>query len=355
MADAAAPPRAALKIDGRRYEGWTSLRIIRSIESAAGEFALELATREFTDAPRWPLRTGDPCSIEVDGETVIRGYIDTVDPQFDAEGYAISVSGRDRTADLVDCSAVHKPGSWTGQSIEAIAAELAKPFGLKVSAKADTGAKVKRFALQQGETAYAAIDRLARYRGLLTVSNTDGDIELIRPGAGAIVARLVEGQNILGGRASHDAKDRFSQYIVKGQASGDDRVNGKAAAAVKGEASDPGVSRYRPLILIGEDQSTTAGVRNRAAFEATTRAAKSQRATVPVVGWRRPDGQLWTPNVLVSLISPFLLIDGTMLVSEVAYVKDDRGTVTELTVTPPEAFNLLPVSEKADASAVGAL
>jgi prophage tail gpP-like protein len=355
MADAAAPPRAALKIDGRRYEGWTSLRTVRSIESATGEFVLELATREFTDAPRWPLRTGDACSIELDGETVISGYIDGVDPQFDADGYSITVSGRDRAADLVDCSAVHKPGSWSNQRIEAIAAELAKPFGITVTAKADTGEKVKRFALQQGETVYAAIDRLARYRALLAVSNSSGDIELIRPGGDAIVARLVEGQNILGGRASHDSKDRFSQYIVKGQASGDDRVNGKAAAAVKGEASDPGVARYRPLILIGEDQSTTAGVRNRAAFEATSRAAKAQRATVPVAGWRREDGQLWTPNVRVSLTSPFLLIDGTMLVSEVAFVKDDRGTVTELTVTLPDAYNLLAVPESADAAAVGAL
>lgn len=354
MSDAA-PPRAALTIGGRRYEGWTALRITRSLESACGQFELQLATREYSNAPRWPLRTNDACSIEVDGEAVIRGYIDTVHPQVDADGYSITVSGRDRAADLVDCSAVHKPGSWTGRSIEAIAAELAQSFGIAVTAKADTGEKVKRFALQQGETVYAAIDRLARYRGLLAVSNSDGDIELIRPGAGAVVARLVEGQNILSGGATHDAKDRFSQYIVKGQASGDDQVNGKAAAAVKGEASDPGVSRYRPLILIGEDQSTIAGVRSRAAFEATTRAAKSQRATVAVFDWRRPDGPLWTPDVLVSLTSPFLLIDGTMLVSEISYVKDERGTITELTVTPPDAFNLLPVSESADASAVGAL
>lgn len=86
-----------------------------------------------------------------------------------------------------------------------------------------------------------------------------------------------------------------------------------------------------------------------------TRAAKSQRATISVAGWRRADGQLWAPNVRVGVKSPFLLIDGTMLVSEVALVKDDRGTVTELTVAPPEAFSLLPVPESADASAVGAL
>ena len=42
-----------------------------------------------------------------------------------------------------------------------------------------------------------------------------------------------------------------------------------------------------------------------------------------------------------------------MLVSEVSQKKDERGSVTELTVTPSEAFSLLPVPEDADASAVG--
>ncbi|KTE24467.1 MULTISPECIES: phage baseplate assembly protein [unclassified Sphingopyxis] len=355
MADPAAPPRASLKINGQRYEGWTSIRITRSIESLSGEFTLEIVVREYTDAPRWPLRTGDACIVEIDGETVITGFIDDIAPQIDDRGYGITVSGRDRAGDLVDCSAIAKPGSWTGKSIEAIAAELAKPFGIDVVARTDTGEKVKRFALQQGETVHAAIERLARYRGLLAVSNAAGQVELIRPGAGEIVAQLVEGENILpNSSAQHSARDRFSDYVVKGQASGDDQVNGKTAASIKAEARDPAITRYRPMLVIAEDQSTPANLRKRAAWEASTRAAKAQRGTIPVAGWRAPNGQLWRPDLRVGVTAPFLKIEGTMLVTEVALVMDERGTVTELSVTPPEAWSLLPVSESADASAVGA-
>jgi prophage tail gpP-like protein len=346
-------PRLALKLGGKRYEGWTSARITRSIESVCGEYDVEIVAREFTDAPRWPLRTGEECTIEIDGETVITGYIDAINPQIDDRSYGIAITGRDRAGDLVDCSAVAKPGSWTGQSIEAIASELAKPFGIDIVAKVSTGEKVKRFALQQGETVYAAIERLARYRGLLAVSNARGQVELIRPGAGDVVAQLVEGKTMIAGSATHDARDRFSDYIIKGQSSGDDRLNGKAAASIKGEARDPALARYRPLIVIGEDQSTVANLRQRAAWEASTRAAKAQRAQISVPGWRTPSGELWRPDLLVGVKSPFLLVEGTMLVSEVALAKDDRGTVTDLTVTPPEAWSLLPVSEKADASAIG--
>lgn len=348
-----ADQRATLTIGGKVYDGWTSQSVTRSIETLCGGFELEIAAREFTGAPRWPLRTGEACTIQLDGETVITGHIDAFNPQYDAEGYSIGVSGRDRSADLVDCSAVAKPGSWTQRSIEAIAAELAKPFGITVTARVDTGARVKRFALQQGETVYAAIDRLARYRGLLPVTDAEGNVELIRPGTGAIVAELVEGVNILGGAATHDAKERFSDYIVKGQASGDDRANGKAVTAVKAEARDPAIGRYRPMLIVGEEQSTIAELRKRAAWEATTRAGRSQSAPIAVPGWRMPSGALWRPNVRVTVSSPFLQIEGVMLVSEVSQKKDERGSVTELTVTPPEAFSLLPVPEDADASAVG--
>ncbi len=356
MADLQPIPRAALKIAGKRYEGWTSLSIVRSIETLCGAFTFVITVREYTDAPKWPLRSGDACAVEVDGEIVISGFIDDINPTIDDRGYSITIIGRDRSADLVDCSAIHKPGSWTGKSIEAIAAELAKPFGLDVIAKVDTGEKVKRFALQQGETVYAAIERLARFRGLLAVSNAQSQIEFIRPGTGAIVADLVEGENILpGSSANHDVRDRFSEYLIKGQSSGDNQVNGKAAAAVKGDARDAAVARYRPLLIVAEDQATTANLRKRAAFEASTRAAKGQRAMIPVAGWRAPNGELWRPDQRVSVKAPFLLVDGIMLITEVSLVKDDRGSVTELTLTPPEAMSLMPVPEGADASAIGGL
>ncbi len=349
-----ADPRATITIGGKRYDGWKTVGVIRSIETMTGSFEFSIAAKEFTSAPRWPLRTGEACTIQLDGETVISGYIDGFAPQYDADGYSITITGRDRSADLVDCSAIAKPGSWQNVSIEAIAAELAKPFGITVTARVDTGAKVKRFALQQGETVHAAIDRLARYRGLLPVTDAEGNVELIRPGTGGIVAELVEGVNIGGGGAMHDAKERFSDYIVKGQASGSDRASGKAVAAVKAETRDPAIARYRPMLIIGEEQSTIAELRNRAAWEATTRAGRSQSATIWVPGWHLPSGKLWTPNVRVAVRSPFLQLDGIMLVSEVRAAKDDRGSVTDLTVTPVEAFSLLPVNEKADASAVAA-
>src|SRR3546814_20384162 len=62
-------------------------------------------------------------------EVVINGWIDSFAPSFSVDNHAIRVTGRDRAADLVDCAAVHKPGSWSGRKLEQIATELVKPFG----------------------------------------------------------------------------------------------------------------------------------------------------------------------------------------------------------------------------------
>lgn len=346
-------PRTALLIDGMAYEGWESIRITRSIESLSGEFELGLSVRQYTGAPRWPLRTGHAAAVVIDGETVISGYIDRIDPQFDESAHSISVSGRDRTADLVDCSAIHKPGSWSNARIEAIAADLAKPFGIRIEAAADTGKPVRKFAVQQGESVHAAIERLARYRGFLAVATAAGDVRFINPGQGAAVAEITEGVNIIGASANHDATERFSDYLLKGQSAGDDHLSGKAAAGPSASARDPGITRYRPLLIIGEDQSDAAGLAARAKWEATVRAGRAQSATLTIPGWRAPDGALWRPDQMVNVTAPGLFITGKMLVSEVTLVKDDRGTVTELGVKPPEAFSQLAVPEGRDAASIG--
>lgn len=348
-----AEPRATLTLGGRAHSGWSELRLTRSIESLAGEYEFTLSARDYSDQPRWPLRTGEACSVAIGGTLVATGFVDALNPSYDGQGHDIRLSVRDATADLIDCSAIASPGSWSGRKVEAIIAELVKPFGIAFDAPAETGAPVKKFALQQGETVFAAIDRLARYRGLLPVTSPEGRLQLVKPDTGGAVARLVEGVNIIAGSAIHDARDRFSKYIVKGQAAGDDRANGKAVAAVRGEARDSAMARYRPLLIIGEEQATPAELKARAAWEASVRAGRAQRATLTVAGWHRDDGQLWTPNVRVMVSAPGLFVEGLLLVSEVALVKSNGGTTAELTVTPAEAWSLMPVKEGADPSALG--
>lgn len=342
-----------LSVGGQRHDGWTSISVTRAIDGLCGGFTLGLAERWADQPTRFVLEAGAACTVQIGGETLISGYIDSLEPSIDPESHGITISGRDRAGDLIDCSAIAKPGSWRDTSIEAIAGELARPFGITVSAMASTGPKLRRFALQQGETVQAAIERLCRFAGLLAVSNAAGNVELIQPSRGAAVETFVQGGNILASSARHDVSGRFSEYLVKGQSAGDDHAHGATVAQPSGTAGDPAIMRHRPLLVIAEEQTTIANAGVRARWEASTRAGRGQSATLTVPGWRRPDGRLRACNTIVRVTSEWLFIDGPMLVQAVTFVKDGRGTVSELSLVPPEAWSQLAVSETAAPSRVG--
>ena len=99
------------------------------------------------------------CELLISGDSVIKGHIDKVAPSFSATDHGITISGRDASADLVDCSAVHKPGHWLNQDALQLASILAGPFGVSVTAEGDIGAPIPSFKLEQGETAFEALDR----------------------------------------------------------------------------------------------------------------------------------------------------------------------------------------------------
>lgn len=343
-----------LTVAGQRHEGWTSVEVTRAIDTMAGSFTLAV-TERWADRPdAFLLEAGAECVLAISGETLINGYIDKLSITISNQDHTIQISGRDRAGDLIDCSAIAKPGSWRDTSIEAIAAELARPFGIAVTARASTGPRLRRFALQQGETVQAVIERLCRFAGLLAVSTPSGDVELIAPAsAGAPAEALTLGENILAASAEHDVSGRFSDYLVKGQAAGDDHANGRTVAGPSGTARDPGVKRYRPLLVLAEEQATLANTLVRARWEASTRAGRAQPVTVTLPGWRRPDGKLRDRNTIVTLSAPPLFVDGRMLVEEVKFTLGEGGTITELRVVPPAAWSQLAVPETAEASRVG--
>lgn len=344
--------RVELKIAGRVYSGWKAISIELDLDAGAAAFELGITERWPGQPDRWAIEAGSACVVTIGRETAISGYVDKLSSKLEGESHEVSVSGRSRAGDLIDCSAVHATGSWSNRRLEQIAIELAEPFGIAVQVRADTGAPFRKFALQQGETVWDAIQRMCAHRALLAVSTPEGDVEIIAPRPIGAPARLAQGVHPLSIGGEHDVSERHSQYIVKGQRAGDDETNGRAAASVRGEARDPAVRRYRPLILVAEDQADAGTARQRAEFEATSRAAKAQKATIHVPQWRRADGLLWLPQQAVDLEAPAAWMAGTMMVAGVKLIVDASGKRAELRLVLPEAYAQRRVPEEAEASRV---
>lgn len=390
-----------LRIGGAVYQGWHAVSVLRGLEQAAASFSCSLSERT-TDAPwePWVLRPGAPCSIYLDGELVITGYIDTYAPRFDANSHGVEIRGRSKTADFIDGAAIVAGGQFKNLGILEIAQRLAKPFGLTVSASrpvpqapssglvegprpspgfvgpmppipAGPGLvegprpspdfvgpmpPVPDVQVQQGETSYALLERLARLQGLLLTDTQTGGISLTRVGSRRAVTVLEQGVNILGASAELDASQRFSQYIVKGQrANTDDRIDrsaqtptadqskasaaGDTVRACIGAAVDSFLGRYKPWLMTAEMQADDATCQRRAEWEARRRAGHATRASVVVAGWRQVEGgPLWDTNMLVSVRAPWLGIDRDLLITTVEFRKNTSGATTRLELTLPDAY-----------------
>jgi len=334
----------ALEAGGRSYGGWKIVSVSRSIEAFGGSFQFTASERSPTDPTGRPIQVGDEAVVRIGGVALITGFIDRVEPVYDATSHEIKVAGRSKTADLVDCSAVNEPGEWRDRKLEQIAADLVAPFGLRVRVEADTGEVFPTFKLDPTDTVHGAIARAAAQRAVLVTDNGAGDLVFTRVGPNRAGAELRRGERILRARGSFSDRDRFSIYTAKGQRRSSDSDGDEPQVAVSGSAKDLGVTRYRPFEIMAEEPGGVGDLVARAKWEAATRQGRALRATLTVQDWGHPGG-LWLPNTRVRVEDSWLGIRREMLIAGVTWLLDEGGRRTDLSLAPPEAFDLLPEPE----------
>jgi prophage tail gpP-like protein len=336
-------PKVALAVNGKRYSGWKTARITRSIESISGSFELGLSERWANQSKPWPIREGDECAVLIDGVAVITGFIDKREIEFDANSHTVSVSGRDRTGDLVDSSALLDKWEFKNISVLALAEKLCDPHRVSVALQPGltlpAATLPKKYSIDPGDTVANALENLCRVAGVLPVADGAGGLELVRASADRCTTELVEGKNILRARATFDGSGRFNEYLALGSHKGRDDLYAANAAAIKGSAKDESVRPSRILVIRPEGNVTPAQATDRAQWEATTRAARGDTFTVTVQGWKQADGQLWPVNRVVRLRSPMLDFAGDLLIAQVSYSLDvNSGTTTQLELRARDAF-----------------
>lgn len=347
-----------LIINGLAYGGWKSVRIEAGIERQARSFALQV-----TDS--WPglgqvrrVRPGQACELRIGKDPVLTGYIDSVPVSYDGGSISVSIKGRSKTADLVDCCPQTPPTQWRRMKLEAIAAELAKPYGVEVVAETSTGQPIADFSLQLGETVFEGIDRMLRQRQVLSTDNERGQLVLIQVGTQRAQTAIELGQNVISGSCEFDYANVFTHYICKAQrpiadgeapaagaeqqAQVDDTPSGPASAGDMAPlASVPGaqlLGRRRMLILKSSGQADEGQCQDRVEYERAHRQAKAIETSYTLTGWRQQDGSLWQPNLMVRVRDAEFGFDQDMLISAITYVLDEQGMRTELKVGPLAGF-----------------
>lgn len=325
-----------LETEGQLYTGWKNLSVTLSLEQASNSFSLTASDAGKLELAQHPIQLGTRCRVIIAGQPVINGWIEDSEPSYDATSHDITFSGRDVTCDAIDSSAQIPNQELHNVTLTEAAHQLMQPYGVTVDCP-EPGAKFEKFVVNDGETGFQAIENHAKQRGLIVYTLGDGVLHIRKPNPMNTQLTLKEGVNILKASANLSHKERFGQYIVKSQATGQPR---RASTVV-----DSGIRSSRVMIVRAEKANDTVSNQQRAEWEMRVRKAKSERASVTVQGWHYAQNKLWMPNLLVNLDSPRLGIKGELLIASVVLSVDDNGgSLSSLELVHPAVYAAEPVN-----------
>lgn len=392
----------AIEIDGKQFDTWESGEVTRDLKDFAGTFSFtfrdserSLNTFSFATSiqPIYHLRPGSSVKIYVCDELVLVGYIENVNVDIDEKSSSVAISGKDKAGDLIDCAAApNGPAELNNVRLEDAAKRIAEPYGLKVRSEVDTGEVFGRYGIDMAETGLSALEKGARQRQVLLLSDGVGGLVITRTGDRRAPADLTLPGNVKSSSGNYTHKNRHSKTIVRGQhekASGKrksgpldetanplsftrktnngganlqaggapidpkDRQQGKGYAteverygtSATGEYCDDEIKRYRPKVHLARTKGNKKDCCCEAEWRSRSARGQSEEISYTVAGFKAND-RLWRVNEMVYVSDSFQMVERDMLISGVSFSEDESGQITELTVTSPEAFDNKPVKDR---------
>lgn len=326
--------------------GWQDIRVTRSIERPPSSFEIGLTENYPASSKQVVLKPGDGVVVKIGNDTVITGWVDSYQAEISPRSHSVRISGRSKCADLYDCSAGQAGINLPYASLLTLAQKLAEPFNVNVK-KMGTWTEIPYPVLMSSvtERVYAIIETVARYNNVLVYDDTDGSLVLGSVAAGTHQSGFLQGQNIQQAAVGFSMLNRYQTYIALWQS-----VNTYAFAGStnqSGVATDPQVTRYRPLIFVSEQNAPGFNIAQmRADYEKNMRWGRGQVVHIVCDSWRDAQGILWTPNFLAPLDIPAIKVNNqTWIIADVTFVRNlHAGTIAQLSLMPQEAFTVNPIN-----------
>lgn len=335
------------------YTGWTRTRVTTGIETCPADFELEATEPYPGSVSQIDIAPGMECIITIGSQIVLSGYVDRVGYQLTGNSHVVRVQGRSKCADLVDCSAEFSTFQLNNTDPLSLATVLAQPFNIKAYAVGDIGStQIPQFDVILSETPYEIIERVARYAAILVYDDHAGDLVLSRAGSIEMASGFSQGVNVQNASTTFTMDERYS--IIEATllstavlfTDPDDPDAPTAAEALSQDliqgaiATDLGVPRHRPLIIVAEQGDVEYQVAiQRCAWEVARRTGRSQAIQLTCDSWFDSAGNIWQKNSLAPLDLPALKVTNAQwLIGSVSYLRDESGTRADVMLMPQAAF-----------------
>lgn len=137
------PDAITLFVNGKILEGWEDFSFNKELNSAASDFSLQLVDQSREKKNSLFVQPGAAIHLHAGKKSLCTGYVEKVDVSVSAGTRRFVISGRSRTADLVDCS-VTGSNEFSGLNLKEIAEKLFPPFRVRPAFFVDPGAQIGR-------------------------------------------------------------------------------------------------------------------------------------------------------------------------------------------------------------------
>lgn len=341
--------KISLLVDNKILTGWKSVSVTRSLDALADTYQFNML--DVWSPENTPLIPDKEIKIYVDRDIfvsqlqtlVLTGYIDSQAIKVGTNTNNISLKGRSKTGDLVDCSAEMLPSnSWNRVQFSTIVRDLLFDYDIDldfISGNAVGKDVALDLSINSGESIFEIISRVSKKLGILPVTNPNGNLEFITTGDRRSQDKLIFGNGLKNVSGEFDYTDRFSSYTIKGQKSGGGGGWKKSTNEISSNAQDEVFgSRYRRKIISLDSKATIKDAQNQVRWEAQIRAGKSGSVDIVLPSWFQNNNEIWEVGTLVYTEIPPLDIAEELLIKDVTLEQTSGGSSAGLKLVNKDTY-----------------
>lgn len=331
---------AVLTIDGFNYTEWESVQVRHTL------YQHPFFTVRFTCSEGMPLnknwatmriKPGQWCTVTLGGRLAVSGWVFTRQVVVDARRHYIEIQAGSDAMPIAYSSVVHKTGEWKDVTAEKFLKDIITPFGIKFSVIGSLPkTKFPRISIEPGTSAFEAAEMVLRQVGNYPMtSSPQGGVVVVaahQAGEDTIYEGDLGNPSYLEGREVIYNPGMANGLYGVAQGEGKDGKWGTKIASEPFLADPfnfPFVGGKAPLVTPLEIPSANPEqfMAGRVTAEKELQGSDEITVTVTVQGWLRPSGGLWDINQKVRVVSPMLVMDGSLALipKSITFSQDNQG------------------------------
>ena len=334
-----------VKIDDYQIADWESFSIEKSLSTLCGKFEFIMSSKLFSENINF--YDGEKIEIYINDEIFMTGYIENFEIQLTESEYQISISGREKTCDIIDCNNILDKNTWYNQSLWAIGNYLCNPFDINVLTNLPE-VKIKYAAIEDSETIFDFLLKLAKQQNVRLNTSPYGNIEIVNTESETM--HYFELSEVTNTKITGNREERFSEYVCKTQYANNngDAWNEKNIFINK-KATDANVFRYRSKVF-SESNMNANECQKYANWEAQNRAAKSTKFSFSYPAWTK-NGVFISIGDLVNFDGKKTNLSSVMIVDTINYKLEADSYSISVNLLDKMLFNanpkdLIPMKKK---------